>query len=397
MTAPQIQKEIANCCAKETTKLLMEDLGSDFFAILANESSDVYQNEQLAICLWYVDKKGSVVERFLGVIHVENSTSLRLKTAVEKLLMEHSLSLSMVCGQGYDGASNMKGHANGLRKLIMDDCPSTYCVHCFAHQLQLTLQEVARENPDYDWFFDQVRFLLNLIENSCKKTQMLRVAQAQSIVEALELGDIKMGKGLNQEMGLARPGDTRWGSHYKTIMHLISLYPSIRKVLIKVGDDRSQKTKCAHAQTMLTIFRSYEFVFMAHLMQTVLVFTTNLNHALQKKDQDIVNAVELISLTKLQLHGLRQDIGWEDFLKEVDSFCVKNKIIHDIDTFYRPVGRDRRFFIKIKNLHHFHVDMFLSLIDRQLQKLDDRFDEVNTELLIILHGCIQSPQFICYF
>jgi hypothetical protein len=136
---------------------------------------------------------------------------------------------------------------------------------------------------------------------------------------------------------------------------------------------------------------------MAHLMQTVLVFTTNLNHALQKKDQDIVNAVELISLTKLQLHGLRQDIGWEDFLKEVDSFCVKNKIIHDIDTFYRPVGRDRRFFIKIKNLHHFHVDMFLSLIDRQLQKLDDRFDEVNTELLIILHGCIQSPQFICYF
>ncbi|XP_021315808.1 zinc finger MYM-type protein 1-like [Sorghum bicolor] len=31
LTAPQIQKEIANCCAKETTKLLMEDLGSDFF------------------------------------------------------------------------------------------------------------------------------------------------------------------------------------------------------------------------------------------------------------------------------------------------------------------------------------------------------------------------------
>ena len=53
------------------------------------------------------------------------------------------------------------------------------------------------------------------------------------------------------------------------------------------------------------------------------------------------------------------------FLTEVDSFCVKNKIkIPDMDTFYRPVGRDRRFFIKIKNLHRFHVDMFLSIIDR---------------------------------
>jgi len=38
-------------------------------------------------------------------------------------------------------------------------------------------------------------------------------------------------------MGMARPGNTRWGSHYKTVMHVISLYPSIRKVLVKVGDD----------------------------------------------------------------------------------------------------------------------------------------------------------------
>jgi hypothetical protein len=245
--------------------------------------------------------------------------------------------------------------------------------------------EVVRENPHCVWFFEQVRFFLKIIGNSGKKTQMLRVAQAQSILEALELGDIETGKGLNQEMGLARPGDTRWGSHYKTVMHLIHLYPSIRKVLIQVGNDRSQQTECAYTQTMLTVFKSYEFVFMAHLMQTVLGFTADLNHALQKNDQDIVNAVELISLTKMQLHTLQQDAGWEDFLKEVDSFCVNNKIkIPDMDTFYRHVGRDRRFFIKIKNLHRYRVDMFLSVIGRQLQELDDRFDEVNTELLIYM-------------
>ena len=63
------------------------------------------------------------------------TTSLTLKTTIEKLLVEHSLSLSMVHGQGYDGVSNMKGHANGLKKLIMDDCPSAYYVLCFAYQL----------------------------------------------------------------------------------------------------------------------------------------------------------------------------------------------------------------------------------------------------------------------
>jgi hypothetical protein len=62
LTSPQIQKEIISCCAKETTKLIIEDLGDDYFAILADESSDVYQKEQLALCIRYVDKKGKVVE-----------------------------------------------------------------------------------------------------------------------------------------------------------------------------------------------------------------------------------------------------------------------------------------------------------------------------------------------
>jgi hypothetical protein len=103
----------------------------------------------------------------------------------------------MVRGKGYDGASNMKGHVNGLTKLIMDESPSACYVHCFAHQLQLTLVVVAKENQDCIWFFEQLRFLLTVIENSCKKTEILRVEQAQRIVEALDLGEIDSGKGLN--------------------------------------------------------------------------------------------------------------------------------------------------------------------------------------------------------
>ena len=45
LTAPTIQKDIINCCAKETTRLIMEDLGGEYFAILADESTGVYQNE----------------------------------------------------------------------------------------------------------------------------------------------------------------------------------------------------------------------------------------------------------------------------------------------------------------------------------------------------------------
>ena len=42
---PTIQKDIINCCAKETMKRIVDDLGDDYYAILANESSDVSQKE----------------------------------------------------------------------------------------------------------------------------------------------------------------------------------------------------------------------------------------------------------------------------------------------------------------------------------------------------------------
>ncbi|XP_044458069.1 zinc finger MYM-type protein 1 isoform X1 [Triticum aestivum] len=377
----KIQKQLISSCAHETTKFFIEELGDECFAILADESSDAYQQEQLALCLRFVNKIGEPVERFLGLAQVEDTTSLTLKEAIQTLLMKYQLPISKVRGQGYDGASNMKGHVNGLKKLIMEDSPSAYYVHCFAHQLQLTLVAVAKENIDCKWFFGHLAYLLNVLRMSCKKIRMLRVAQAEYMIEALKLGEIEAGQGLNQEMGLARPGDTRWGSHYKTVMHVMSLYPSIRKVLFRLGKE-SNSAEALGAQTMLEVFKSFEFVFMLHLMNEIFGYTSDLSNALQKRDQDIVNAVDLLEFTKVQLQVLREDDGWKEFLKNVTSFCVKHNVrCVDMDGKYKPIQRARAFYKNAMNYHRFHADMFLGVIDRQLQELNNRFDEVNTELL----------------
>ena len=61
LTSSTIQKDIINACAKETTKAMLEDLDGGFFAILADESADVSDKEQMAICLRYVNKKSCSV------------------------------------------------------------------------------------------------------------------------------------------------------------------------------------------------------------------------------------------------------------------------------------------------------------------------------------------------
>ena len=115
LTSPDIQHQIISCFAIETRKKITEEIGKDCFAILADESSDVSQKEQLAFCLRFVDKLGRPREHFVGVVHVDDTASLSLKEAIESLLVSRGLTLTSIRGKGYDGASNMKGDIKGLK------------------------------------------------------------------------------------------------------------------------------------------------------------------------------------------------------------------------------------------------------------------------------------------
>ncbi|KAL6541810.1 hypothetical protein OROGR_011296 [Orobanche gracilis] len=48
---------------------------------------------------------------------------------------------------------------------------------------------------------------------------------------------------------------------------------------------------------------------------------------------------------------------------------------------YIPQGRSKRFVQQVSYLYHFRVDVFIQVIHLLLQELDNRFDEVNMELL----------------
>jgi Domain of unknown function (DUF4371) len=63
-----------------------------------------------------------VIERFLDIEHVSDTTASSLKIALEALFARHGLSISRLRGQGYDGALNMRGEFNGLQRRILFIC-----------------------------------------------------------------------------------------------------------------------------------------------------------------------------------------------------------------------------------------------------------------------------------
>ncbi|XP_065631685.1 uncharacterized protein LOC136068455 [Quercus suber] len=172
LTPFDIQKDIVNAIARETSKFIIKDLDNGFFTILVDESHDISVKEQMALVLRYVNKEG--IERFLGIVHVASTTTLSLKHAIECLLCELNLSLSNLHGQGYDGASNMQGDINGLKTLILKENKSAFYVHCFAHQLQLTLVAVVKNQINIAEFFYVVSNLVIVVGGSCKRRDALR-------------------------------------------------------------------------------------------------------------------------------------------------------------------------------------------------------------------------------
>ncbi|XP_031503841.1 uncharacterized protein LOC116266669 [Nymphaea colorata] len=275
LTSPDIQKDITRACAIETANVIMKELGGTFFSILLDDSRDVSTKEQMAIVLQFVNEKGQVVEQFLALVHVLETSVVSLKAAVEETFCKYGLSIASLRGQGYNGASNMKGAFNGLKTLILNDNESAYYIHCFAHQLQLALVVVAEHHLVTGLFFEILSRLSNFFSTSCKRSELIREAECMRIAEALELSELQTGRGLNQEMSLKRPSDTRWSSHYDASVNLVNMYPSVIKALDFIAKNIS-KGKW-EALELIRSLRNFEFIFGLHLMYKVLGITDTLS------------------------------------------------------------------------------------------------------------------------
>ncbi|KAH9750084.1 TTF-type domain-containing protein [Citrus sinensis] len=168
------------------------------FCLIVDESRDESKKEQMAVVFRFVDK------------------DVTLEDGIYSLLSHNNLNIQNIRGQGYDGASNMRGEWNGLQALILKDCPYAYYINCLAHRLQLALVAVSHEIVLIHHFFTKLTSVVNIVGASCKCNEELKRAQAADIEYMISIDELKNGRVLNQIGTLQRPGDIRWSSHFKS-------------------------------------------------------------------------------------------------------------------------------------------------------------------------------------
>ena len=112
---------------------------------------------------------------------------------------------------------------------------------------------------------------------------------------------------MNQETNLKRPGDTCGGLYYGTILNLILMFFIVVDVIEIIEEDGLSDQK-VEVQSIMRSILSFEFVFALHLMKNILRITNELSIALpkkKKKNKDIVNAMDLVKVSKQRLQVMR--------------------------------------------------------------------------------------------
>ncbi|XP_073016439.1 uncharacterized protein [Primulina eburnea] len=262
--------------------LIREEIADNKYCIVIDEARDESKREQMSIVLRFVDKNGCIQERFFGLVHVSDTTALKLKNAINSYLSHYNLDVQNIRGQGYDGASNMRGEFNELQALILKDCKSAYYVHCFAHRLQLALVAAAKNVTPIHQFFDKLTFIINMVGASCKRNDELKEAHADDIAYLISINELETGRGLNQICNLQRAADTRWSSHFRSLSNLIKMFSAACTVLLKVMEDGLPSQR-AEAKSVYDEMNSFDFVFILHLMNEIMEITDVICQTLQSK------------------------------------------------------------------------------------------------------------------
>ena len=91
-----ILREIATCLQN-----------SDFFSIMADETSDLSNHEQLVIFIRWVDDKLEARENFIGLQKLERADASSITALIKDCLIRMNLSIHKARGNCYDGCNTM--------------------------------------------------------------------------------------------------------------------------------------------------------------------------------------------------------------------------------------------------------------------------------------------------
>ena len=207
-TNPDSQNEIIFFSAKQILDGIIDNCKrSVIYALIADESTDVTNKEQISICIRFVGRKEEgknlIREEFLTFVHAGKGTNAEeLTTKFLETIQSVGLSVNDMRPQGYDGASVMSGRMGDVQTRIRQVNPNALYVHCRPHVLNLCIAHASKPS-----------LVRNIMDTMQEVTLAFKFSAKRLLVFKEQLGDNPFAR---EEMGrrskLKVLCETRWAS-----------------------------------------------------------------------------------------------------------------------------------------------------------------------------------------
>ena len=282
--------------------LIAEIKEAGYYSVLADETRDISNKEQLVICIRWVDSQYLVYEEPIGMFNIPQTDSATIVAAIKDVLLRCSLPIEKCRGQGYDGASNMMGRLNGVAANIKKEEPMALTVHCLAHCTNLVLQDVCKKVKPVRDALDITKEISRLIKFSPKREVLFARNKAASVFENPELCD---HPSIGPNIKPLCP--TRWTARTGAIEAVLKNYSILQDTSTEVNSTQHDDNGRAAGgvASLMESFQSYWGLKLSHL--NVFSAAEELSRSLQGKDTAAQEA-QLACKSVLQYYRkLRQD------------------------------------------------------------------------------------------
>ena len=181
-TSPKIQNELIEIVSSLVLQRITCEVKSNgHFSVIIDKRSDISRVEQVSLCLWYVIE-GETRKTFAGFFATGSTKGEVLYELVKKSVTNLNLLLSDIVGECFDGAANMSGCNKGVAARMKECSPLALYVHCYAHHLNLGLQDTMTSIEPICHALGTVQSLYVLIKASPKAAVYFRASRWKNIL-----------------------------------------------------------------------------------------------------------------------------------------------------------------------------------------------------------------------
>jgi hypothetical protein len=280
-------------------------------------------------------------------------------------------------GQSFDGAATMAGIKSGVAKRFIERVPYAVFVHCYAHKLNLALQDATNQLKCVSDVLLIVNNVSVFIERSAKRHALFEHLQSEE-----------------KKRTLKSFCATRWSSRYLALRAFVKLYKYLLTFL-EIVDDDNDKAIGAAARGFQKQVKSFNFVFYCNILLLLFEKTHILSKFLQKPNANIVQALDLCDITIMNLEQMKENC-FDEIISECKIICEDANI--EIPTFgsvnecYQEKQRSK----KRKNIDNDDLndaiinqkEQLIKIIDIYKIEIRKRFPREELNSIILFHNLL---------